>query len=91
MLLFSKVKQYPNYIVSNGLSTWQWVHNPNYKGILPISDWLEKKDIGDIVPEKVFECINQYFVIPDVRKIPNKLTFSCHQKSMRTVDVGTFF
>ena len=75
------MKQYPNYIVSNGLSTWQWVHNPNYKGILPISDWLEKKDIGDIVPEKVFECINQYFVIPDIRKNPNKLTFSCHQKS----------
>ena len=47
--------------------------------------------VGDIVPEKVFECINQYFVTPDVRKIPNKLTFSCHQKSMRTVDVGTFF
>ena len=33
------------------------------------------------MPEKVFECINQYFVIPDIRKNPNKLTFSCHQKS----------
>ena len=55
-----------------------------------LTDW-KKKYKGDIVPEKVFEYINQYFFIPDVRKIPNKLTFSCHQKSMRTVDVGTFF
>ena len=57
---------------------------------LYLTDW-KKKDIGDIVPEKVFECINQYFVIPDVRKISNKLTFSCYQKSMRALDVGTFF
>ena len=54
-----------------------------------------EKYIGDIVPAVTWEIMRVHkpmiFYVPDVRKIPDKLTFSCHQKSMRSVDVGTFF